>query len=280
MIIIKTMWGLGNQMFQYALGRKLSIKNQTKLYLDDSSLNSEKDTLRINELNQFNVECCHLKEKNIIFSYNIKEFIQFYFKKWFWKYPYNIIQERNLRDIIYDKIWKYSWRYNFNKDILNTTKNSYLIWFRQSYKYFEDIRNILIKDFSPKEKMNKRNSQLLLTIEKKESISIHIRRGDYKNTYHWCLNKEYYEKAIKHFNKENKNQIFICFSDDIPWCKKNIILENVIYIDRNKKENSYRDMILMSKCKHNIIANSSFSRRWARLNQNPEKKVISPKNPI
>ena len=88
---------------------------------------------------------------------------------------------------------------------------------------------------------------------------------------------EYYQKAIKYINDNIEDPYFFIFSDDINWCKENLILNNALYVEANLKSNFECDMILMSKCKHNIIANSTFSWWGAWLNQNLNKNVIAPK---
>jgi len=111
-----------------------------------------------------------------------------------------------------------------------------------------------------------------------ESISLHVRRWDYLwSGFGWICEKSYYQKAIDYIKHKTKKPVFFIFSEDIDRCKQNLDIENNShFIDWNTKENSYKDLILMSKCNHNIIANSSFSRRGARLNPNPEKIIVAP----
>ena len=113
-------------------------------------------------------------------------------------------------------------------------------------------------------------------LNKEETISIHIRRGDYleKEDRHPVCRMEYYQAAIEYIDTFN-SPIFIIFSDDIEWCKKHFIGDNYIFI---QDEEDYIDLYLMSLCKHNIIANSSFSWWGAWLNKNINKKVIAPQN--
>ena len=123
------------------------------------------------------------------------------------------------------------------------------------------------------------NVEHINKFSKYNSISVHIRRGDYMNNasvYGNICTKEYYEKAIHYFNEKFENNFFVFFSDDIIWVKENFNLSNALYIDNNKKDKSYIDMYLMSKCNHNIIANSSFSWWGAYLNRNKNKTVIMP----
>jgi hypothetical protein len=116
-----------------------------------------------------------------------------------------------------------------------------------------------------------------------ETVGVHIRRGDYINDkhtqkFHGNCGKDYYLEAIKKIKQEKKDITFIFFSDDIDWVKKNFenISSSVLYVDENKDSESWKDMLLMSYCNHQIIANSSFSWWAAWLNANPDKIVIAP----
>ena len=150
-------------------------------------------------------------------------------------------------------------------------------------KYFEGIENDIKKDFRFKNQLDNKNLEILNEIENSNSISIHIRRGDYMspenyNMYGCIATPTYYKKAIKVIEEKVENPTFFVFSNDMDWVKKNIqINSRVFYIDINSGNGSYKDMQLMSNCKHNIIANSSFSWWGAWLNENKNKIVIAPK---
>jgi hypothetical protein len=145
----------------------------------------------------------------------------------------------------------------------------------QSWKYFDAHRDLILNTFMiPTNFKNtvKKNYKELL--EHPSSVSIHIRRGDYLKhpEFHVVLPMDYYEQAVKKFNKKS---VFVVFSDDIEWCKEQEFfktLGNVVFV----KDMDYNEMYLMSLCKHNIIANSSFSWWGAYLNMNRRKKVIAP----
>jgi hypothetical protein len=146
--------------------------------------------------------------------------------------------------------------------------------FFQSEKYFNHNRKSILDFLNFKEiseMVNEKYSKLLTN----NLTSIHIRRGDYLklSNYHPVQNLDYYNSAIDLVI--NKTDNFIIFSDDIDWCKKNFKLDKTIYIDCEK---DYIELYLMSLCKNNIIANSSFSWWGAWLNNNPNKIVIGPKN--
>ena len=173
-----------------------------------------------------------------------------------------------------------------NLNNLNCKKEenyNYFIGYWQNYNYIknnaEKIKNIFSFNLN---KLDKNNKELLNNIENNNSVSIHIRRGDYLNKNNFdkfanICNEKYYLNAINYIEKNIENPKYFVFSDDIEYCKylfKEI--NNIFYVQNNKGKDSYWDMFLMSKCKHNIIANSSFSWWGAFLNSNNNKIVLAP----
>ena len=148
----------------------------------------------------------------------------------------------------------------------------FLLGYFQSPKYFVDedyVRKLLSLSSQDDEDIKKRYSDVL----KKDTVSIHIRRGDYlldsQRAIHPVLSLEYYQKSLCNI----KHDTVVCFSDEIEWCKKNLRIKNIVFIEGNK---SWEDMHLMSLCNNNIISNSTFSWWGAFLNKNKNKKVIFP----
>src|SRR5690606_38192956 len=125
-----------------------------------------------------------------------------------------------------------------------------------------------------------KNKELIQHIQQRNSVSLHVRRGDYLIASNQHLgsicDNAYYEKAITYINEKTDSPLFVIFSNDIPWCKETFNNIDAIFVDWNTGNQSYIDMQLMSLCKHNIIANSSFSWWGAWLNNNPDKIVVSP----
>ena len=267
MIIVRVTGGLGNQMFQYAMYKSLEKKGKL-VKLDSKSFYETKKEHNGYELERiFNIkpnkptkeDLEKFDENNISTLFKIK------------------------RKLFGDKKFVYDTKeYVFNKDVYKL-KNSYLNGYWQSIKYFEGIENDIKKDFRFKNQLDNKNLEILNEIENSNSISIHIRRGDYMspenyNMYGCIATPTYYKKAIKVIEEKVENPTFFVFSNDMDWVKKNIqINSRVFYIDINSGNGSYKDMQLMSNCKHNIIANSSFSWWGAWLNENKNKIVIAPK---
>lgn len=152
--------------------------------------------------------------------------------------------------------------------------NVKIFGYYQSEKYFlnysKEILELFEIDKTTEEKISKKYGDILSL----DTCSIHIRRGDYLHLqqYHTVQTMEYYNKAIE---KIGFDKNFLIFSDDIEWCQENLnFIENKTFISGNK---DYEDLYLMSKCKNNIIANSTFSWWGGWLNKNTEKIVIAPK---
>lgn len=113
------------------------------------------------------------------------------------------------------------------------------------------------------------------------AVSLHIRRGDYLEPKHWentgsVCQLPYYQNAIAAIRKQLDNPVFYVFSDDLAWVKENLPLDNAVYIDWNKGDDSWQDMMLMSHCRRHIICNSTFSWWGAWLDPHKDKTVIVP----
>ena len=166
---------------------------------------------------------------------------------------------------------------------LNEVKGSaYLLGYWQSEKYFADYSDEIREDFTFKSPLSERNSDLANQISSVNSVSVHVRRGDYvtnaKNAFIGVCPLSYYEQATELIKSRVESPVFFVFSDDMDWVKSNLKLDvKTVMVNHNSGSESYNDMRLMSMSKHHIIANSSFSWWGAWLNPNPEKIVIAPK---
>ena len=272
MIISHILGGLGNQMFQYAAGRAISYKHH-KIFLLD-----------LTDFNEYHLHQGYILDK--IFDIEAKvaqtEDLKYILKWRYNKYVKKVLKRSFLskyrgKNLIFEP------HFNYWSGINNINDDAYLYGYWQSEKYFLDIESIIRKDFTFKDLQDSNNIIYQLKMASCNSVSIHIRRGDYTNNlnkkiFHSC-SVDYYKKAVIYLTNRIVNPVFFIFSDDLQWVKDNIDISYPhVYIDQNKGEQSYIDMQLMSCCKHHIIANSSFSWWAAWLNTNPEKIVVSPKN--
>jgi hypothetical protein len=167
----------------------------------------------------------------------------------------------------------------YNPEVFTSNK-LYIDGYWQSELYFRDIEGIIRKQFTFK-KISQENKDIAEEMRGIESVAIHIRRGDYVGTkYEHACPKEYYSKAVDYIMNKSKIDKIYVFSDDVQ-SAATIINDGLEvkfqFIDINNGNTSYQDMYLMTQCKHNIIANSSFSWWGAWLNANPNKIVVAPK---
>ena len=254
MITVRLKGGLGNQMFQYALGRSLSVQNEDSLILDTSYYSPNAVPKRQYDLDIFNIKFDGVENKKN--ARNIFLRVQsVFFKK-------NGIEKS----------------FDFDPTILNLEGDIYLDGYWQSEKYFKKYENVIREDFTLK---NVRDilKEKINEIQSCNSVALHIRRGDYVgNSNHPVQDLEYYRDAIIEISKVTQIDKIFVFSDDIPWCKENIKSDyNVeFFIKEDYNTTDQEEMILMSKCKHFIIANSSFSWWGAWLSNNPNKIVVAP----
>lgn len=271
MIAVKLQGGLGNQMFQYATARRLAIHKNTELFLDTSGYDSQAkvDTPREFELDCFNIE------KNLI---STDDYVLID-----WGLGRKSKSKQYLSNIRRSKLWKYTNpEQGFHKEVLVLPNNTYLVGWFQSEKYFLDIRDTLLHDFTYIHGPDKKSSTLYDRITSTNSVSIHVRRGDYvtnphANKFHGLAGMDFYIAATKYVESLIKKPNYFVFSDDPEWCKKNLKLNApTTYVSHNTSGSE--DMRLMRECNHNILANSSFSWWSAWLNQHFGKIVVAPKS--
>ena len=170
---------------------------------------------------------------------------------------------------------------SFFSDIVKTRKNLFLGYWQSEF-FFKEIKNDIFHAFTFKiELLSLKTLSVLEDIKRGNSVSVHIRRGDYLlpenlQLYGNICTIEYYQKALTVICERVSQPSFFVFSNDIAWVKEHINIPNSIYVNFNSGSDSWQDMFLMSQCKHNIIANSSFSWWGAWLNRNTNKIVITP----
>ena len=260
-IILKLDGRMANQMFQWAFARAYEERNG-KLPLIDNS----KETLKLNHFSMYK---------------SLQTIKQPFGNKFLRK----IIIFRNLRNKITELVFDlpfYSAPKTFDEKFLDIKAPAYIYGYFQNEKYFKDVRETLLKDFELTKKLDRKNLEMLNRIKNTESISVHFRRGDYTkarvaNFFGTCSVK-YYQEAVRTIaEKINMKPTVFVFSDDIKWVKQNVKFEyETVFVDINSGKKGYFDMELMKNCKHNVIANSSFSWMSAWLNQNPDKIVVAP----
>lgn len=274
MIIVCFGQGLGNQMFQYAF---YSAMKETYPKTD---VRMEIDAFLGSAHNGFELDRIFGIEKNEV---SLREAV-----KYANRYPQGQKLSSVLRPIwaakrkiagINENHIRFADGTPFEEKVfhLDPAQNYILEGFWTNIKYFDFIRNQVVNAFRFQKELEGRNLIYKEQIENSNSVGVHIRHGDYAASGFYILDINYYKKAFEILESRESNLKFFFFSDDIQFVKKEFsYLSNYEIVEGNKGSDSYIDMQLMSLCKHNIIANSSFSFWGAYLNKNPEKIVIAP----
>lgn len=266
MIISKLTGGLGNQLFQYAAAKALALHHNTVLKIDISHYNDSSARKFDLPTFDFNVEIAQQEE--------IERYINISFAR--------KVYQRLLLPPYKRRPFKEPY-FHYYKDFFKAPANCYLKGNWQSEKYFKPIENLVRQEYQLLPKYVKHLQPVADQMQAEQSISVHIRRGDYLNPealkHHGVLSPEYYNKAISHITARYNSSKIYFFSDDIGWVKENIKTDVAHeFITGTTTKSNLEDFYLMQNCKHNIIANSSFSWWCAWLNSNKEKIVIAPNN--
>lgn len=270
MKIVRIWEGLGNQMFQYAFAKSIEHRLNEKVYLDTGRSfakylrNCESAVLRPYKLDAFHISLPKINVEGM--------------KEW------QFIKQNNLINrFLFQKSSAGKYRYQFVNDSYDVTeyhedyyrvkKDTYYMGWYQNENYFHDIREILLEEFTPKEVF-----EIPAEIKNEQNtVSIHVRRGDFV-TGNWCVPDYYYKYAIELIEDRIKNPLYIVFTDDVDWVKDNMFQKmNCLFVKDLGTYEDYQEIILMSKCKNHIIANSTFSWWGAWLDPSNEKIVVSPK---
>lgn len=282
MIVVRLKGGMGNQMFQYALGRALSLKYNVPLrfnieaYEDTGprpfrSLYPGSFTQRTYDLDLFTIAGQVATKKEIPFLHRM-----------YGKGPlfliFDAVRRRILRYVFKQKAQELYYS-EYKSEYLDLGPNAYLDGFYQSPKYFEHIADTIRKDFSFKDPVPSHVTTLAETMKQHNSVCVHFRRTDFVgNSAYDYVGDEYYKNALDYIAQKTHIDTIYVFSDDIEWCKQNlsyphptVIVGNEYAGDRNQWH-----FYLMRSCKHFIIPNSSFSWWAAWLPDHSDKIVVAP----
>jgi len=267
-IIIKLQGGLGNQLFQYALGKNL-VLSRGPIVKHDLSWFGEQ-TKRKYELDNFNAKI------DIATGEEIKKFKKYQKKT-------GKLSFLNFLFSIDDSIYKKEGGFNFDRKILEIKPPAYLDGFWQSEKYFANYKSAIRKDLEYRSLLSSENEKLIRFLQNQIVVAIHIRRGDYitnkaASEVLGTIDIQYYQDSIKFILDKVRDPVFMVFSDDISWVKQHLMFPTQsIFTDNECKDKDIQDFILMSKCHHHIIANSSYSWWAAWLGCKPNQIVVAPK---
>lgn len=263
MVIMKLQGRLGNQMFQYALAKQLQHLGK-KVKIDNSQLKYNND---YNELGIFGVDYEEATLEEVAKYGDCNK---------------SLLHKILRHTIGYKKTHYLEKGMEFHPEMFELDEK-YIDGYWQTEKYFKEIESDIRKCYQFPEDDNPLNLEIKEKMSSTNSVALHIRRGDYlkkevMQLYGNPCNEEYYKKAISYFIQKYENVHFFVFTNDKEWVKENFkAAGEMTFVEWNSGKNSFRDMELMSCCKHNVIANSSFSWWSAWLNGNKDKEVITPK---
>ncbi|MCR5625728.1 MAG: alpha-1,2-fucosyltransferase [Lachnospiraceae bacterium] len=290
MIIVRFTGGLGNQMFQYALYEYLKNKYPEETVKADISWykwneahqgfelkkifeRDENPSFKLDEASEFEIRRLSGKfpQKNEFIRY-INRFLRLFGEE---KY-----KRMNIHD---DGHGGSGGEIKKRIDSIKAGENAYITGYYLDEGYYRDNLGNLRKAFSfDKKRVSDENRDILKDMADSESVSIHVRHGDYSSPVYngtfKILGLEYYKKAVDFIRERVDDPRFFIFSDDTEYIKREFeFLDNKRVVTNNTGKDSYLDMMLMSNCKHNITANSTFSEWAGLLNDNPDAMIIYPK---
>ncbi|MDO8579441.1 MAG: alpha-1,2-fucosyltransferase [bacterium] len=270
-IIVKVVGGLGNQLFQYAFARSVSSRLKTDFKLDINPF-STFYSLHKYSLQHFNVQENLSKDSDFFgFVWLRKQ------NKAFEVFYRHLRLKRKILPFYYPEQ-----TFHFDPTVFSAKNGTYFEGHWNTEKYFKDIRADLLKELTLKEPLSPYSQSILEKIKNSRAVSIHVRHGDYMtnagtNSIWGTCSMDYYNNAIKKITEREPSPHFFIFSDDYAWAVENFkSMPYPVTCVNNNADKNYEDITLMSHCKHNIIANSTFSWWGAWLNKNPEKIVIAP----
>jgi len=277
MVIIKLTGGLGSQMSQYAYAKALATRGY-EVKIDPSQLKFYK--LHDFELFRYNIDL-KLSTKKENDRFQKSNFITNILNNCFTDHIVKRILNKARINTYTSQVIKEK-NHLFNKAFMEVNEDSYIIGDFKSERYFKDIRNILLEQFTIKNKpSNYLREMELKIIRSNNSCFIHVRRGDFARNkkvfkVHGVCGADYYQSAAEYMHSHVKDVEFFVFSNDLDWCKQNLNIENSTFMENKDRRSPHEDIRLMSLCQHSIIDHSAFCWWGAWLNQNEDKIVVAP----
>jgi hypothetical protein len=284
-VTIRLGGGLGNQLFQYAFGRRLSMANRALLYLDASGYEdvTQPDSaagLRMLGLDHFNIAGTLLRRRSDIRP--PEPWIRRKIRKYWDKFARLVEQTKPyyLKQVVVEPERNH---FKFDPRLYNRaiSGNVSLYGYWQTEKYFAEVEPIIRHELVVRDPLDEANARVAKAIESTNSISIHVRHGDNAGSIATALGvlpSEYFLKAISNLLNCVAQPHFFVFSDDIPWAKELLILAHpTTFVTHNGDARNYEDLRLMSFCKHHIVGNSTFSWWGAWLGKKDGQIVYAPR---
>ena len=265
-VTVRLLGGLGNQLFQYAAARALALRYGAELRLDLSHY--EDDGKRRYELGAYPI-AARIATPEELAPFGTREpptgFLGRIMQRL--RPPPNVYREAH---------------FHYDEKLAAQRPPVYLDGYWQSERYFADAAAQLRQELSPQAPLEPENARIAAAIDAATAVSLHVRRGDYvtdshTNAYHGVCSLDYYRAAVALIRQRVPDAHLFVFSDDHDWTRENLALDlPTTYVTANPPDRGFRDMQLMTRCRHHVIANSSFSWWGAWLNPAPDKIVVAP----
>lgn len=272
MIVVTVMGGLGNQMFQYAFGRAASLALDRELVLDLTSMPTGRGPhLRSWDLPRLPISAVRQVGAPRSFSEKGKPRPML---RMLGRVSRSIVRTWLVQDPACDGVLAYS-------QLPRPVAFCYGYW--QSPRYFEQIEHVVRSELTPPLSASSEGFSLLRSVEGREVIAVHVRRGDYVTdsrvaAVHGGLDHRYYAGAIREIAEGLHRPVALVFSDDPAWAVRNLDLEiETVHAEVCGPLSSVETLGLMARCAHHVIANSSFSWWGAYLATSPHQRVAYPR---
>jgi len=262
-IVVRLIGGLGNQMFQYAVGRALAHRRGTVLKLDLSAFEKPVGAgiPRPCGLGAFELAAgaaARADVRRLKYGGRVRAALGLR--------AHTYLRERAAN--VYDP------------RVEKCGADAYLRGYWQTERYFADCRELLLRDFALR--AGEPEPELSRRMHESDSVGLHVRRGDYvanarTNARHGTCEPGYYAQAIALLAPRLRRPEFFVFSDDLAWARANLDLPTPARFVSRPGLADAAELVLMSRCRHQIVANSSFSWWAAWLNANPDKAIVAPR---
>jgi hypothetical protein len=269
-IVTRLKGGIGNQLFQYAAGFRLASVRNAELKLDCSMFeNVEFRTPRSYELGVFDLTAEIATAEDVSSALaSARQPIHRRLLERFRSPAGGAATERH---------------FHFDPEVLSLPDNTIMDGYWQSERYFCDVADRVRREFSFAQAATGRNAELFSEIAECDSVSLHVRRGDYAadpatRATHGVCSLDYYDRAVTYVVERVSEPVFFLFSDDPQWVRDHLkVRGSVKIVDHNGLDSGSEDLRLMARCRHHVIANSTFSWWGAWLDPNPDKIVVAPR---
>jgi hypothetical protein len=298
-VVSRLSGGLGNQLFQYAAGRSLAQRRAARLILDVTAFKLPQERRQF-ALGVYPIDA---EVRGDGYAYEpVTPTVKFPRPAGMRERPeglrdailYRLAKNGGAADRLVKTVWRGAERmrgnaglavftertFDFDPELALLGGQTYLVGYWQSYRYFDDVRNIVCREIVLPHPPNAANAGWMARITQTNSICVHVRRGDYLMAAHFeqhgICSENYYRRAMRLMEQHLSDPYFFVFSDDLDWCRAHFAAPNTAFVDANPVDAAHDELRLMASCRHHIIANSSLSWWGAWLGRQENQIVVGP----